>query len=341
MMEKEINIKHIFERMLLDQRNIVDDQAYKMQVINTRDPIMFAGLDGLNNNRLLYIDLGVNVWEQSKINGLPKWKGLSLLVEYFERISVIKDRYFLIIRQEEGHSEEIFEVVLQNLIDHILVEENRDSLFTTIYKVLDRWSHFFQKGGYRRLSDEQQRGLFGELWYIKHWMEANKEIPPLIVEQWEGPTSDRIDFKNSKCGVEIKTAVDKLTKTVKISNEKQLKLSDAVSTLYLYVCFLERSKTHGMSLQELVEDVRRQIGSQSDRLLLLFNDMLIDLGFREEEYNENYFFVDKVELYEANNRFPRICSEKLPKGISHVSYSIDLTHCIEFERSIEQAYTVY
>ena len=210
-----------------------------MQVIYPKNPIMFAGLDGPNNNRLLYIDLGVKVWEQSKINGLPKWKGLSLLVEYFERISVIQDRYFLIIKQEADQSEEIFEVVLQNLIDHILVKENNDSLFTTVYKVLDRWSNFFQKGGYKRLSDEQQRGLFGELWYIKHWIEANEEIPPIIIEQWEGPTSDRIDFKNSKCGVEIKTAVDKLTKTIKISNEKQLKLSDAVSTLYLYVCFLE------------------------------------------------------------------------------------------------------
>lgn len=340
-MEKEINIKQIFERMLKDQQTIVNDQAYKIQVINTRTPIMFAGLDGMNNNRLLYIDLGVNAWEESKINGLPKWKGLSLLVEYFERISVIQDRYFLIIKQGTDQSEEIFEVVLQNLIDHILVDGNNDSLFTTVYKVLDRWSNFFQKGGYRRLSDEQQRGLFGELWYIKHWMEANKEIPPLIIEQWEGPTSDRIDFKNSKCGVEIKTAVDKLTKTIKISNEKQLKLSDAVSTLYLYVCFLERSKTHGMSLQELVDDVRSSIGSQSDRLLLLFNDMLMDLGFRENVYIDNYFFVDKVELYEADNSFPRISPEELPLGISHVSYSIDLTHCIDHERNIEKAYFVY
>ena len=137
-MGKEINIKHIFERMLIEQQTIADDQAYKMQVINPKNPIMFAGLDGLNNNRLLYIDLGVKVWEQSKINGLPKWKGLSLLVEYFERISVIQDRYFLIIKQEADQSEEIFEVVLQNLIDHILVNENNDSLFTTVYKVLDR-----------------------------------------------------------------------------------------------------------------------------------------------------------------------------------------------------------
>lgn len=340
-MGKEINIKQIFERMLKDQQTIANDQVNKIQVINTRTPIMFAGLDGLNNNRLLYIDLGVNDWEESKINGLPKWKGLSLLVEYFEKISVIQDRYFLIIKQETDQSEEIFEVVLQNLIDHILVDGNNDSLFTTVYKVLDRWSNFFQKGGYRRLSDEQQRGLFGELWYIKHWMEANKEIPPLIIEQWEGPTSDRIDFKNSKCGVEIKTAVDKLTKTIKISNEKQLKLSDAVSTLYLYVCFLERSKTHGMSLQDLVDDVRSSIGSQSDRLLLLFNDMLMDLGFRENVYIDIYFFVDKVELYEADNSFPRISSEELPLGISHVSYSIDLTHCIDYERNIEKAYFVH
>ncbi|WP_156337198.1 PD-(D/E)XK motif protein, partial [Paenibacillus dakarensis] len=162
--------------------------------------------------------------------------------------------------------------------------------------------------------------------------------PPLIIEQWEGPTSGRIDFKHSKRGIEIKTAINKLTKTIKISSENQLRLTNAVSSIYLYVCFVEPSKTHGISLQCLVDRIRKIIASRSDRMLLKFNDLLEDLRFKEDDYTDNFFFVDKVEVYEAGEKFPRILQENLPKGISHVSYSIDLTHCTEFEREVDKVF---
>ncbi len=340
-MNKVINIKAEFEEMTNQLKSDSDGSVYKLKVLTAKEPIILAGIDAVNLNRLLYIDLGPVQWEDSHLKGLPKWRGLSISIEYYEQLIILKDRYFLIIKQEDEQSTEIFEVVLQNLVDHLLIKEEDETLFSIVFKVLDRWRNFFQKGGYRRLTDDQQMGLFGELWFINNWMETNPGVPPLIIEQWEGPTSGRIDFKNSKCGVEIKTAVDKLTKTIKISSERQLKLTNAVSKLYLYVCFIEISKTHGQSLQNIVEEVRQKIAAKSDRLALLFNDMLTELGYKENVYEDTYFFVDNVEVYEASSDFPKISQEQLPVGISHVSYSIDLSHCSEFKRKLDEVFKVY
>ncbi|TDL67433.1 PD-(D/E)XK motif protein [Rhodococcus qingshengii] len=335
-----INLKIEFEDMIKELKKQTDNEFYKLNVLTYEAPVIFAGIDAGNFNRQLCIDLGHSSWEEEQLRALPKWRGLSIKVEYFEKIFSLKNRYLLFIRQEDEQNSEIFDSVLQNLVDH-LQNKKGESLFTTIYGVLDRWRTFFQRGGFKKLSDEQQRGLFGELWFINEWLDKFPGMPPLVLEQWEGPTKGRIDFKTSKCGLEIKTVSEKLTKSIKISNEDQLKLSEAVSTIYLYVCFLEQSKTHGMSLQELVVQVRKKIAERSERIALIYNDFLTDLGFREEEYAETLYFVEKVEVYEARENFPRLLKEDLPRGISHVSYNIDLTHCSGFEEDKEIIYQYF
>ncbi|MCA1035694.1 PD-(D/E)XK motif protein [Bacillus infantis] len=335
-----LNLKIEFEQMIQELKNQDDSEVYKLNVLTYESPVMFAGIDPANHHRQLYIDLGTEAWDDSQERALPKWRGMSVKVEYFEKLFLLKEHYFLVIRQEDEQSPEIFDVVLQNLAEH-LIAEKEDSLFSTVYKVLDRWRTFFLRGGFKRLSDEQQRGLFGELWFINEWLDKHPGQPPLIIEQWEGPTKGRIDFKGSRCGLEIKTVIDKLSKTIKISNENQLKLNDAVSSIYLYVCFLEQSRTHGMSLQGLAREVRAKLAERSERIALIYSDLMTDLGFREEEYGDTLFFVEKTEVYEAGEDFPRLLKEHLPKGISHVSYNIDLTHCSEYEKDPDDIYQMF
>ncbi|MCM3671073.1 PD-(D/E)XK motif protein [Mesobacillus maritimus] len=336
-----VDIKKEFQQMIAELENEPDREAYKIRVIHPKVPVMLAGIDIINKHRQLYIDLGTEGWEQDQIISLPKWRGLSLKVEYFEKLVLLKKHYFLVITQETEQSSDIFEMVLQNLLDHTINKQKDETLFYVIYKVLDKWRNFFQRGGYRKLTEEMQRGLFGELWFIQDWLNRNPGIPPLLIEQWEGPTSGRIDFKNSKCGVEIKTTNDKLLKTIKISNEKQLKLSTAVSKLFLYVCFIEQSKSHGTSLEAMVLNIREALAERSDRLALIFNDFLLELGFKEDQYADSYYFVEKVEVFEVTDDFPKISSENLPIGISHVSYSLDLSHCLKFEKKADEVFEVF
>ncbi|MED5018462.1 PD-(D/E)XK motif protein [Paenibacillus chibensis] len=333
-----LNLKLEYEQMINEMTNQSQQEVYNLRVLTAENSIIFAGVDTASMTRQLYIDLGFDSWETDQLKALPKWRGISIQIEYYEKLALLRGHYFLVLKQEVEHGTEIFEVILQNVVDHLLLKEQDESIFSVIYKVLDRWRVFFQKGGYRKLTEEQQRGLFGELWYIKDWLNRFPNSPPLIIEQWEGPTSGRIDFKHSKRGVEIKTAINKLNKTIKISNENQLRLTNAVTSIHLYVCFIEPSKSHGISLHSLVSEIRKKIAGRSDRILLKFNDLLEDLRFKEDDYTEDYYFVDKVEVYEATVNFPRILQEDLPKGISHVSYSIDLAHCTDFQREVDKVF---
>jgi hypothetical protein len=332
-----VNLKNEFEQMTMELNEKEQSEIYKLKVLTAEKPFIFAGMDSANLSRQLYIDLGEETWEADQVNSLPKWRGISIEIEYFEKLFLLKKHYFLVLKQEDDKGTEIFEVVLQNLVDHLIREIKDDqSLFSSVFKVLDRWRTFFQRGGFKRLSDEQQRGLFGELWFINDWLDKNPGQPPLVIEQWEGPTRGRIDFKNSKCGLEIKTVLDKINKSIKISSENQLKISELTSVLFIYVCFLEQSKTHGRTLQDLASEVREKIACRSDRIALIYNDFLTDIGFREDEYADTFFFVENTEVYEAGEGFPRLIKEDLPVGISNVSYNVDLSHCIEFVRDKDE-----
>lgn len=335
-----IKVKSEFEKMIKGIESQLVRDVYKLKLISTSAPYLLIGIDTLNMHRQLYIDLGKQQWEEEQIRSLPIWRGLSIKFEYFERIGPLKDHYFLILNQESEESLEIFEAVLQSLIDHITYMEQNDNLFGVIYRVLDQWRSFFSKGGYKRLNDEKQQGLFGELYYIQKWMKHFPNQPPLLIEDWEGPTSGRVDFRSSRCGVEIKTCSEKLRKEIKISNEKQLKLTNTVRNLYLYVCFIEINQTVGKTLQGIVDEIREALLGSSQRLFLKFNDLLLEMGFKDDEYTDKLFFVHEEKTYHVIDDFPRISDELLPIGISHVSYYIDLTHCNEFECSSDKVFNL-
>ena len=80
-----IRIKSEFEYMIQDMKNQTVRDVYKLKLISTSIPYLFAGIDTLNMHRKLYVDLGKQPLEEEQIRSLPRWRGLSVKMEYFER----------------------------------------------------------------------------------------------------------------------------------------------------------------------------------------------------------------------------------------------------------------
>ncbi|WP_374055828.1 PD-(D/E)XK motif protein [Rossellomorea sp. FM04394] len=291
------------------------------------DIIAFCGIDHASENRYFFIEIPDGPWEDDQMKALPKWHGLNIKMEHHDSFGPLKDRYFIEFIQADSETGDLFETIMQNLFDHIVTQEADEPLFTVIFKVLEKWKSFFKRGGFKKLNEDQQRGLFGELWFMKRWIETNPETPPLLLKGWGGPLSERVDFTTNKHGVEIKTVKDQINKKIRISNEKQLNITEAVPKIYLYVCYLEVSRSIGLTLQDLADELREHFRRFSLQLSLKFDDLLRSSGFDDDEYTDLYMNVLKEETYEVDSQFPRIPADSLSNGISHISYSIDLTHC--------------
>jgi len=332
------NVMDIFKKVIEKVDNDNPNDLMPMLPLFLNDIVTFAGVDKATKRRYFFIEIEDGPWEEDLLRALPKWNGLIIKMEYHNTFGPLKERYFLEFMQADSETGDLFETIMQNIFDHILIKQEDEPLFTVIYKVLEKWRSFFKRGGYKKLSDEQQRGLFGELWFISRYMKLNPDYPPLLLTGWGGPLSDRIDFKSNGWGIEIKTAVERLERKIRISNEDQLKMTEAIPNICLYVCFLEISQTFGKTLQELVEELRIGFSSFSPQLLLKFNDSLVISGYQDNEYTETKLNVVREEAYEVKGAFPILSKALLPLGISHVSYSIDLSHCNEYKIDTEKVY---
>ena len=284
-----INISERFKLLIDQASNEQSDDIYRLEPIYFQKPYILIGIDLLNLQRRIYIDITNEQWDEEQLKSFPKWRGIEIEQEYFSQIGPLKEKNFLVIAQAVEDTEEIFERVLQNLVDHILSEEELP-LYTVIYEVLDRWHNFFKRKWDAKLTLEEEMGLFGELYYINRWLEFFPQEPPLIIKEWKGPLKNRIDFVSKNSGVEIKTIAPKIRDEIKISNEKQLELNPVIDTLFLYVLKIEVNDSVGKSLQNMIEIIQEQLINRAPSLAVKFKDLLLEVGVMSEDYDKNYFF---------------------------------------------------
>lgn len=329
-----INISEKFNFLIEKSKTEKSDDIYRLEPIYFQKPFILIGIDLLNLQRRIYIDITNENWDEDQFKSFPKWRGIDIGLEYFSQIGPLKEKNFIVISQIVEDSEEIFERVLQSLVNHILAEGELP-LYTVIYEVLDRWHNFFKRKWDTKLTLEEEMGLFGELHYINKWLDLFPQEPPLIINGWKGPLKNRIDFVSKSTGIEIKTVSPKIRYEVKISNEKQLELNPVIDTLFLYVLKIEVNDSTGKSLQNMIEIIEEQLINRAPSLAVKFKDLLLEAGVTGEDYDENYFYVHEELAYKVTEEFPKLISKNLPKGITNVSYSVDLSHCENFEVRLE------
>ncbi|MGX1265701.1 hypothetical protein RKD55_003505 [Rossellomorea marisflavi] len=332
-----INISSGFNLLIERALNENNEDIYQLEPIYFQKPYLIIGLDSINNQKRLYVDITQENWNIEQLRAFPKWRGIHIDQEYFTKIGPLKNKNFLVISQEVNESDDIFENVLQNIVDNILTDEELP-LYTILYEVLDRWHNFFKRKWEGVLTEEEEAGLFGELYYINKWLDYYPSDPPLIINDWKGPLKFRIDFVRNKSGIEIKTLSPKIRDEVKISSEKQLELNPVINELFLYVLKIEANTTTGQTLEIIIDEIIDKLNDRAPSLAVKFREILQFNNIRKQDYNSNYFFIHEERAYEIREGFPRIETRHLPKGVNKISYSIDLSHCESYITKVENIF---
>ncbi|MEK5208592.1 PD-(D/E)XK motif protein [Psychrobacillus sp. FSL H8-0510] len=335
-----ININEAFNNLLESMESGDNHQLHQSQIISHNDPYILIGINVQTSEKQLFIDVTQETWRDKDVDAFPKWKGLSIEVKYFEQLGFFSKKRFLVISQKVESSEEIFEAVLQNLVENMETNEGT-SLFNLIYRVLDRWNQFFTKDRKAKLNREQQIGLFGELSYIHEAINRYPLAASGIVDSWKGPMGNRVDFSLGSYGIEVKTISLKLrSQEVHISNEKQLELNELIKTIYLYVIEIEENDVNGSTLNDIIEEIRQVLCELDSASLANFNNKLIELGIVETIYDDKYFVKTDEAVYSVKENFPCITSNMLPAGVTNVSYTLNLSLCKPFKVSSTELYSV-
>ena len=221
---------------------------------------------------------------------------------------------------------DIFSALLIDQVKNILLKNEQREAVDDFVARLFRWQMFFLNNP-EGLSEESQKGLYGELWFIRDFL-----IPRLgtlnALKSWVGPEKANQDFQLSGKAIEIKSSSG-INGTVRISNKRQLDQT-GFSQLYLVHFTLDIHADRDNTLPELIDEIRSILDQQSS---ILFEDKLMEYGYLEvhrDRYGYSKYSLRNVQFYEVRDGFPRITEQNIMQGIKEVSYSISMDACLPY-----------
>ncbi len=259
-------------------------------------------------------------------NPLPHLKGLSV-----ECRPGMNARGVVVIRLLDSTLRDIFRTLSEDILRVAgAMETDRKAVATTIARTW-RWHHLLRGGGSDRLSDEEQKGLIGELVVLhRHLL---PRLPAFdSVSAWHGPLGAAKDFEIGRIAIECKARRGSSAPFVQISSEHQLD-EDGWDTLLLHVVELDRyvpgsPDDRVVTITDMVRMVIKAIGDADPLAADLFAARLAAAGVRDEDDYENDRWVEgQSRVFEVRTDFPRLTPGRVSTGIRGIRYSIDLATC--------------
>lgn len=278
-------------------------------------PDLFIAVD-VDGSRCLLLFLPPNM--DLKIKGSEKEK-LTL--------SYIQEKEVIMIKLKDHEFFDLFNELIVSLYSKIHnIHEPNDyarELIESFYK----WAEFFIDKLNQKMSIEEIKGLFGELFVLNQLLvEPKTSDINYVLESWKGPYGNTHDFVFDDKNIEVKTK-DESSSHVKISSEYQLE-NEFDKGLELLVVSIKNDLVEGESIHDLIikaiKNIRKQLGDTT----ILFRT-LMQKGITTEssiKYNNNRFVVVRTNTYDCLiDDFPKLSLSNIPKDITHLRYDLRIS----------------
>lgn len=252
---------------------------------------------------------------------VPRCRGVRVALEEYGGGGQ-PERTRLAVVLEEERLREIFAVLSADLVNAIVAEPSSAAALQRCIDRLCMWQGLFDRIAPEGLSEERQRGLFGELVVLDQLLLTSGDLLDGVVA-WIGANSAPQDFRRGGLAIEVKTSLAKRHAKIMISNEKQLD-ERPHDRLVLASVRLDESELHGVSLPDLVAQVRLRLAGD-EPAARLFDErlMLADyLDVHAPLYEGRRYRVASTRWFHVEGEFPRLTEANLPAGVGDIHYSI-------------------
>jgi hypothetical protein len=255
---------------------------------------------------------------------LPRLPKLKNLVASFRPVSVGSA---FVLGLKERSQVEIFETLCRDVVEAGEAGADHDEALARALQRTRRWYHLLRGGKTNGLSVEEQRGLVGELAFLRELVIAFG--PNTAIEAWTGPTGSAKDFELIGSCVEVKARRVAAKPFVAISSEDQLADVEG-SRLCLRVANVASAVLpEGQSLHDHVR-MTAEMFEEDGGAFEAWEETLYSTGYDpENEYDDRRWLLGRAAHYEVKEGFPRISSPLAP-GVENVRYAIALEACEPF-----------
>lgn len=314
-----INIKDIWDSQTTSFKN----EVIKHYISEIKNVNCYIGTISFSKAKFFTLEIESNKTIHS--NYLKRFIGVEVQVL---PLSNGKKELAIILLEEE--LSEIFILFIEDIIKSLMGVNNSDEALFAISNRINYWKKLFGKYSNGLLTPEQQRGLFGELYFLNKLLQNSSQFSK-VINAWQAPTGANQDFYFNEKAVEVKTSKSNKP-IIKISNEFQLDCTGLVS---LYIAFFKLNEypDDNHTLLDLIKEIRKSLHLNTEQLKS-FNLKLESLGVvpeTEEEYSTTGYIVREEKYYQVSEEFPKIIKSMVSEEISKISYEISPIKFEKFE----------
>lgn len=206
-------------------------------------------------------------------------------------------------------------------------EGDPDIYIDKFVDTFNKWADFFEdKSG--QLSENELRGIFGELVILK-WLLLNTKLEQnTILSGWVGPFGKPQDFNLPNVKMEVKTK-SKDDVEVRISSEYQLETEESKELQLVIVDVLKNEL--GYTINYVINSIKESILNKND-VMQVFIKSLAKTGINLQNLHQyDYLKLQPLSALFYNcmdNDFPKIIKSNMPTGLSKLKYTLN-TNIIE------------
>jgi hypothetical protein len=255
---------------------------------------------------------------------LPKLRGIEVDLSHEPN-----DECMLTFRLLDSSHRDIFFRLCQDIVSSASAAETEKTAVVVTLQRTWRWHHLLRGGSDQRLSEEEQKGLIGELLVLERYLLPHLTAQDAIAS-WHGPLLAPKDFEIGQVCVEAKARRPGASPSVVINSEHQLDDTD-LKGLVLAVVTLDRAAAESsgrFTVTDVAVRVRDEVQESNPSALAEYESRLTAAGFRwADDYSDSSWVEGQATLYRVTGHFPRIAARDLVPGVQHVKYSISLVEC--------------
>lgn len=326
-------IKQIWTQ--LEANNSSVPGLFKLRYSDTSKCDVFLGLKFPETHRMLILKTPLTIGKD--FNFRYEFRGLK-----FDKIYDHDDSQYILLNLVlvDKQFKDVFDTLVADVLSAILNETEIKLILKSYSNRLVKWQSLFERFKPQGLTPEEQRGLFGEIFFLRKFLQVNSDFQNIITS-WTGPEKQIRDFQSSSWAVEVKTAHGNNHQKVQISSERQLD-TKSLENLILYHISLEQLQNSGETLNDIVDSVTNIL---SDEIIALnkFKSKIYEVGYfdlHRSLYEAIGYHIRQEKFYKVENDFPRIEENDIRAGVGDVKYSIIISQCTPYEISETEVFDI-
>ncbi len=322
-----MSLDTIWTELETEAQGIVGTGILKRMLAPDSACTMFLGVQRPTLNRLFLLQAPRTLLPSRE--QIPQSRGFELTVQITGE-EAHTDATFVLSTTDRMYNE-IFSAMADNLFQSLQTCKEQRHIVHLFLERLVQWQQFLEKNDIAGLSEEAQRGLYGELHFLRNHILSTAANFAAEISGWTGPKKRQHDFQYPHAAIEVKTSSAKQHQKLFISSEQQLDEA-LVENLFLFHLSLSSVENHADTLPAIVRSIRDLLKLEH-HATSLFETALLESGYLDVQawrYQKTGYVLRESNAFRVTADFPRLTERDLPPGVGDLSYSISVADCRKF-----------